>query len=184
MSNEPCHCEPAEPDPQLLPRRRFFTALLGVAVTVVGTLQAVPVLRTVLYPLFANTSGFGWSDLGALSEFENITAPVRRTVQVLRVDGWRQAQFEEAVYVVRQPSGAVQVLSSVCPHLGCAVTWQAPQDRFFCPCHSSVFSPDGAVTRGPALRSLDPLESSVANGRLRVRFALFQPLLSHRVPMS
>jgi len=37
----------------------------------------------------------------------------------------------------------------VCPHLGCQVHWEPQNDRFFCPCHNGVFSPDGVATAGP-----------------------------------
>lgn len=40
-------------------------------------------------------------------------------------------------------------LSSICPHLGCRVHWEAHNDRFFCPCHNGVFDPDGKAVSGP-----------------------------------
>lgn len=40
-------------------------------------------------------------------------------------------------------------LSSVCPHLGCAVHWEPQNDRFFCPCHNGVFDPQGKAIGGP-----------------------------------
>ena len=40
-------------------------------------------------------------------------------------------------------------LSSVCPHLGCRVHWEAQNNRFFCPCHNGEFDPEGRATGGP-----------------------------------
>ena len=40
-------------------------------------------------------------------------------------------------------------LSSVCPHLGCAVHWEPQKDRFFCPCHNGAFDASGKATEGP-----------------------------------
>jgi Rieske Fe-S protein len=40
-------------------------------------------------------------------------------------------------------------LSSVCPHLGCQVHWEAQHDRFFCPCHNGTFDKSGKATGGP-----------------------------------
>lgn len=40
-------------------------------------------------------------------------------------------------------------LSSVCPHLGCQVHWEAVNDRFFCPCHNGAFDASGAPIEGP-----------------------------------
>ena len=40
-------------------------------------------------------------------------------------------------------------LSSTCPHLGCQVKWEGPNNRYFCPCHNGTFDPDGVATGGP-----------------------------------
>ncbi len=40
-------------------------------------------------------------------------------------------------------------LSSICPHLGCQVHWEAQNERYFCPCHNGIFDPDGRGTGGP-----------------------------------
>jgi nitrite reductase/ring-hydroxylating ferredoxin subunit len=60
-------------------------------------------------------------------------------------------------------------LSSTCPHLGCQVHWEAQNNRFFCPCHNGVFSPDGKATAGPpaeAGQSLSHYPLKVENGLL------------------
>jgi len=40
-------------------------------------------------------------------------------------------------------------LSSTCPHLGCQVHWEPQNDRFFCPCHNGIFTPEGVAIGGP-----------------------------------
>lgn len=59
----------------------------------------------------------------------------------------------ESVAVARQGAGnSVEdfvALSSTCPHLGCQVTWEAKNDRFFCPCHNGAFDRSGKATEGP-----------------------------------
>ncbi|MCG8588217.1 MAG: Rieske (2Fe-2S) protein [Proteobacteria bacterium] len=42
-----------------------------------------------------------------------------------------------------------QALSSTCPHLGCQVHWEPQNQRYFCPCHNGVFSPEGVGIGGP-----------------------------------
>ena len=62
-------------------------------------------------------------------------------------------------------------LSSVCPHLGCQVHWEAPNNRFFCPCHNGVFDPAGKGTGGPpgdADQSLPRYPLKVENGLLYI----------------
>lgn len=57
------------------------------------------------------------------------------------------------VVVARQGPGSEAsdfiALSSVCPHLGCAVHWEPQNERFFCPCHNGVFTPTGEPVSGP-----------------------------------
>ncbi len=52
------------------------------------------------------------------------------------------------------PSVAPYGIRPVCPHRGCAVNWQAEQNRFACPCHGSKFDAQGRVLRGPARKPL------------------------------
>ncbi len=62
-------------------------------------------------------------------------------------------------------------LSSVCPHLGCQVHWEGPKNRFFCPCHGGVFTPEGKAIEGPpadAGQSLSPYPLRVENGLLYI----------------
>ncbi|MEZ6060816.1 MAG: Rieske (2Fe-2S) protein [Planctomycetaceae bacterium] len=79
------------------------------------------------------------------------------------------------VVVARQTEGdeaeAFIALSSVCPHLGCKVHWEAVNNRFFCPCHNGAFDAAGVATEGPpatAGQSLTRYPLSVENGLLMI----------------
>lgn len=37
-----------------------------------------------------------------------------------------------------------------CPHMGCALKWNAPEHSWDCPCHGSRFSEDGKLIDNPA----------------------------------
>lgn len=37
-----------------------------------------------------------------------------------------------------------------CTHLGCTFPWNPVDQQFQCPCHGSLYAPDGSVIRGPA----------------------------------
>ena len=37
-----------------------------------------------------------------------------------------------------------------CPHMGCALKWNAAEHSFDCPCHGSRFTKDGTVLDNPA----------------------------------
>ncbi len=59
----------------------------------------------------------------------------------------------DVVFVRREESGAYTALSGICTHQGCTV---APAGGGFrCPCHGSTYDGAGAVTGGPARRSLE-----------------------------
>ena len=81
----------------------------------------------------------------------------------------------EKVVVSRQqePDAAESfiALSSVCPHLGCAVHWEAQNKRFFCPCHNGAFDSTGKATEGPpaaANQSLKEYSLKVEEGLLYI----------------
>jgi cytochrome b6-f complex iron-sulfur subunit len=52
------------------------------------------------------------------------------------------------ILLTRSESG-FQAFSSLCPHLGCRVHWQADKQHFLCPCHRGVFRSDGVAISGP-----------------------------------
>ncbi len=64
-----------------------------------------------------------------------------------------RAPAGETVNVTRRSgSGSADdfiALSSTCPHLGCQVHWQGPEERYFCPCHNGTFDAAGVGTGGP-----------------------------------
>lgn len=159
----------------IITRRSFFGALVAIGSAGMGALLAVPVLRYVLYPLYARAAGTEWSDVGEVSEFANSKSPVRKTITFTQRDGWREVVSAQSVYVSRTAAGELEVLSAICPHLGCSVSWQQAQNDFLCPCHGSVFKADGMVVAGPSPRGMDPLPTRVKDGKVQVHFEYFRP---------
>ena len=49
----------------------------------------------------------------------------------------------------------VAAIYKVCTHLGCIYSWNAPNNRFECPCHGSKYRLDGRRIESPAPRDLD-----------------------------
>src|SRR5215471_5336408 len=165
-------------------RRSFFGVLLGVGSFCVSALLSVPLIRFSLFPLLRRTTELKRSPVGAVSEFSDVSEPVMRTIQIEQVDGWRKSVGEKAVYVTRDGTGNLRVLSSVCPHLGCTVPWNKEKKQFVCPCHQAVFTPDGTRVSGPSLRGMDTLEATVEDGQLLVRFQYFRQLISQKEAIS
>ncbi|GAC1652397.1 MAG: menaquinol-cytochrome c reductase iron-sulfur subunit [Acidobacteriaceae bacterium] len=165
-------------------RRSFLAALLGIGSVGVGAVLAVPVLRYVLYPIYAAATGSEWSDVGDVTEFVQGTAPVRKTVTFTRRDGWREVVSAQSVYVSRAQDGSFQVLSAICTHLGCSVSWQATQNNFVCPCHGGVFSNKGERISGPPPRPMDSLRTQVKDGKLQVHFEYFRSNVRNQEKLS
>jgi menaquinol-cytochrome c reductase iron-sulfur subunit len=159
-------------------RRSFLGVLVALGSACVGALLSVPLVRFAIFPLIRETTDTKWAPLGALNDLSSLSDPLMRTLQIEQLDGWRRAVSEKAVYVTKDSQGQLQVLSSVCPHLGCTVPWNAEKKQFACPCHNATFSPAGARIAGPALRGMDTLESKVQDGQLQVRFQYFRQLVA------
>ncbi|MCQ4165074.1 FAD-dependent oxidoreductase [Tahibacter harae] len=65
----------------------------------------------------------------------------------------------------RNEDGSLSALSARCPHLGCAVRWNALERSWDCPCHGSRFAAaDGHVLNGPARSGLEPLAGERIDG--------------------
>jgi cytochrome b6-f complex iron-sulfur subunit len=71
-------------------------------------------------------------------------------------------------FLVRSQDGGFLAVYQRCTHLGCSVTWEADEGRFFCPCHASSFDANGDVENPPAPRALDTFPIAVEDGRVMV----------------
>jgi menaquinol-cytochrome c reductase iron-sulfur subunit len=161
-------------------RRAFFASFLGVFSGAIATVIGIPMLRYVLYPVQAATRAIKWTDVGDASEFAGIDKPVTKTISLVQLDGWREVVSHQSVFVSRSTDGHLQVLSPICPHLGCSVSWHQDQDKFICPCHGGQFSADGSRISGPPPRGLDKLEAQVVDGKLQVEFQYFRSNVPER----
>jgi quinol---cytochrome c reductase iron-sulfur subunit, bacillus type len=165
-------------------RRSFFLWLLGIGTAAMGALLSVPLIRYALYPVFAKTTSVPWSRLGKRAQYASLAAPLRAMVDIEQINGWMESISKKPVYVTsgnrKGSAEGVQVLSAVCPHLGCEVPWNPQAGKFVCPCHGSVFGPDGSLIQGPALRGMDTLAIKFENDELLVRYEYFQALLPEK----
>lgn len=126
------------------PRRRFLTTVTGTAMAgglLAGYGTFGYMLGKFVYPAAAEDRAWLFVctvEQLAPGEAMDFTAP----------SGAR-------IVVARQGQGATAedflALSSICPHLGCRVHWEAQNDRFFCPCHNGAFDRGGNPTAGPPL---------------------------------
>ena len=164
------------PEPVRPGRRSFLLGLLNTAAAGLTIVLAVPYVRFLLYPIFSRTSKKPWSSLGPANQFSSASTPISHFVPIQLDDGWLESSTKRPVYITQDQQGQVEVLSAVCPHLGCTVQWSDAKHQFLCPCHGSVFAPDGAHISGPSPRGMDSLAAKIENGELMVRYENFRQL--------
>lgn len=138
---------PVLPEPgrrDLLARLLNF-GLIGSLVAAYGTFAAYA--ARYLYP--AAPARRAWTYVARLDQI-----PAGRSLRWIAPTG-------QPINVTRLGAGASAAdfiaLSSVCPHLGCQVHWEAHHDRYFCPCHNGTFDPEGKPTGGPPKEGNTPL---------------------------
>ena len=148
MTDQPLDTGPVYPagsqQPPVSARRSFLGVLIGIGTSLVGVLLSIPLLRFALHPLLSTTTERGWSEVGPEAEFSGVTTPVIRLVIVEQRDGWSKTLSEKAVYVTRDGDGRLMVLSPVCGHLGCSISWNDEERNFVCPCHAGLFTATGS----------------------------------------
>jgi Rieske Fe-S protein len=62
---------------------------------------------------------------------------------------------EHRLFLIRSHDGGFLAVHNRCPHLGCTVYWDPPQNHFVCPCHASSFDFYGDFESPPVPRALD-----------------------------
>lgn len=166
-------------------RRRFLqitTCAIGAGV---GAAVIVPAARLFAHPVGVKTVSAADEPIDAIGVGELRDLPVRVPMIAREVrDGWA-AQRDVALgaaWIRRDAAGRISVLSSVCPHKGCAIGFSPQAKQFECPCHGATFDLDGARQKGPSERGLDPLPFTVEGERVKVRWVRYQPGGSDRKP--
>jgi len=168
-------------------RRTFLkvaTCALGGGV---GLALGVPVLRFVIDPAsnLTVTTPTEPIDIGELERFKVGGDP--RKVEVVAPiikDAWVASRnvVLGAAFIRRTAPDKIEALSSVCPHLGCAVSWDDANKSYLCPCHDSRFAVNGDKQTGPSERGLDPLPIAVKDGRLQLTWVRYKNGSTTREP--
>jgi menaquinol-cytochrome c reductase iron-sulfur subunit len=157
---------------QELSRRNFMArAIIGIFLFIAAAL-AVPFGGFGILPALRKKDA-GWSDAGTMADLRVNEPQERRFFQVVK-SGWQEEKQERSLWIVRKQDNTVVAYAPNCPHLGCGYRWSDADQRFKCPCHGSVFDIDGNVLGGPSPRPLDTLEVKQENGKVLVRFEVFQ----------
>jgi menaquinol-cytochrome c reductase iron-sulfur subunit len=157
--------------------RRAFLKTVGVGGLGVGlaVVVAAPAVPYVIYPLdHATVSGAtGFIPIGKSEAFKD--KPVKVDVFTDKRDAWNRLLNVKvgSVWILRD-GDKLRAFSTVCPHLGCGVDYEADTTKFRCPCHQSIFAIDGKAETGPSPRGMDELELAEKDGVVSVRYQRFK----------
>lgn len=153
-------------------RRKFMVRTIIGIVAFIGAALAVPFGGFGILPGLKKREA-DWSDAGTINDLTVDEPQERRFFQIVK-SGWQEEKQERSIWIVKRPDKSITAYSPNCPHLGCGYRWSEADRRFTCPCHGSMFDIDGKVLGGPAPRSLDALEVKQEDGRVLVKFVVFQ----------
>jgi len=166
-------------------RRKFLKVATCAIGGGVGLVVAAPVLTLLADPAgkITVTTPSAPLDLGPAEQFRAGAEP--RKVDIIAPivkDAWMASRnvVLGAAWVRRTAPDKIVALSAICPHLGCAVGWDAGAGNFLCPCHDSRFSAEGAKLTGPSERGMDELPLQVVEGRLQLTWVRFKPGQTNR----
>ena len=170
--------------------RRSFMKNATIAIGgAMGVIAGVPLLRYVLHPVRRKIVTPPDSAIDVIAEADLVpgAAPVRLPIVANGVrDAWNNLNNVAigACWVEKKTDGSISAFTSVCPHLGCSVSYSAESDDYQCPCHNSAFHRSGEKKgQGPSKRGLDPLEVKVEKGRVKVVYQRFRNDVSEREPV-
>jgi menaquinol-cytochrome c reductase iron-sulfur subunit len=162
-------------------RRRFFKLAIGVLTFLSGLAVGIPLIGSFVGPAF-RTMRTNWIKVAGVG-----TLPAGQPISLNAVDVQVDAYVQESVirhlWAVKNSDTEITVFSPICTHLGCHYNWNPASGHFECPCHGSIYAPDGTVLGGPAPRRLDTLPTKIENGELYVEWKQFRSGTSEKIPV-
>ena len=147
-------------------RRSFYSVFINLLGGLMAAAVAVPAAAYLLIKP-KGSAGDAMLEVADVSSLD-MGRPKEVVYVHTRVDGWKATKEKTSVWLVKNESGEVAAFNPICTHLGCAYHWEDERKQFLCPCHSSVFGPDGRVVSGPAPRPLDRYVSKIEGGKLLI----------------
>ena len=191
---DPTQESPKTPDASIGERRSFFAKM--AALVIGGIVSVFPLASGLLVfcdPLRRKGDNTGFLRIATLDSLPDDGIPRRFPVIADRTDAWNTYLNEPVGSVfLRREQGSVTVTAfqATCPHMGCYVDYQIDDSRFKCPCHGSLFEPDGAridPETCPSPRDLDALTvdpERLKQGEIWVDFKNFRAATPERVEIG
>lgn len=166
-------------------RRRFLTLGIGGLGSALVAATVGPAVVAVAYPL-RHVTMFGVGGSVAVGRADGFVEGSPRKVDLFAevVDAYNRFERQKvgSAWIVRH-GGSLIALSTICPHLGCAIDYSARDRCFACPCHRSSFALDGQRRAGPSPRDMDRLHLVQKGDRVEVSYQRFRQGIAAKVPV-
>jgi len=156
-----------------LSRRDFVKGVTVLTSTLIGAGLGLPALDYLISPGLKVTEPEAWIPVGPLDNYE-VGKPTLFNFNRTQINGWEKTVLSFGAYVIRKDVDQVLVLSNICTHLACRVSWHADIQHYVSPCHNGHFDIYGNVLSGPPPRPLDEFNTKIENGTLSILFPAFK----------
>jgi glycine/D-amino acid oxidase-like deaminating enzyme/nitrite reductase/ring-hydroxylating ferredoxin subunit len=83
---------------------------------------------------------------------------IHESAELAHGDGKLVKYEGESLGLYKDEDGVIHAVNPACTHVKCAVSWNAAEKSWDCPCHGARYSVDGEVLTGPASRDLEKIE--------------------------
>jgi menaquinol-cytochrome c reductase iron-sulfur subunit len=150
-----------------LSRRGFVTGVIAIMGGLMSAFIGLPAIAYLVAPGLKKSATDAWVTLGPVDALV-VGEPAFYTFSRARRIGWEVNATSYGIFVIKKGEGDYDVLSNICTHLKCHVSWKKDLNHFVSPCHNGHFAKDGTVISGPPPRPLDRFEYRVESGRLSV----------------
>ncbi len=174
------------------PERRSFLkwACRGLGALFAALLGA-PAIAYLIDPRNRPAPDGDFKTVARLNELEK-GVPFQGVVRAVRRDAWTLHPNDVVgrVWLIRQDDDRVEAFTTICPHLGCSINYEAKAQNFICPCHNGQFDLQGKKLTGvnnPAPRDMDRLEcrrAADAPDLIQVKYVNFRQGEDHPVPKT
>ncbi len=173
-----------------IPRRSFATKAAAIlAGSVAGLAPILAAFGFLSSPLIKPDGGIVGSDDGFLplnigpDALPADGTPMSFKVVADMVDAWNFFPDQEigSVWLRRTNRGEIVAFNTICPHLGCSIDYRGAQHDFFCPCHFSSFSLDGAKQNNIPPRNMDGLNVKIVAGQIWIEYQNFRGGIEEKV---
>jgi cytochrome b6-f complex iron-sulfur subunit len=152
-------------------RRTFLTWYMAGLMTATVLAGLAPIL-VYIWPPSPRGQKSGVIDVplktavDAIQELEAVSFDAPQNAAFLMANGGGDNAKGDLAYsgYAIKVQGKMRFFAVNCSHLGCSIQYQDSDHRFHCPCHGSIFNPNGTVFHGPAAFPLSDLDVASTEG--------------------